>query len=58
MWHLNSNNRDRYGDGYRTEVSLEVLRGSDMETEPHVKVIVTDVGLSLKMYSCLSVISD
>lgn len=55
---MNSNNRDRYGDRYNREVSLEVLRGPDMETEPHVKVIVTDVGLSLKMYSSLSNISD
>lgn len=34
------------------------VKGSDMETEPHVKVIVTDVGLSPKMSSSLSNISD
>lgn len=39
-------------------MSLEVLWGSDMETKPHIKVSVAEVGRSKKIDSRLSTTSE
>lgn len=50
---LNSNYRERERERCLW-MSIEVLRGLDMETEPHIKVSVAEVGRSQKMSSSLS----